>query len=119
MNIDVPIQLQMARDRFIDGQVECALSRHLDSLAPDTPMADIVDSYRVWESHRDVKTETWMSVGRRRAKAVCQVSADERMTPVLPQTETLEGMIRRLLSTSAAPPPQVNPIPLDRDLLIR
>ena len=35
--IDISIQLQMVRDRFIDGQVECALRRHLDSLGPDTP----------------------------------------------------------------------------------
>ena len=109
----------MVRDRFIDGQVECALRRHLDRLAPDTPMADIVDSCCVWESHRDVKTETQMSVDRRPAQAVCQVSADERMTPVLPETETLEDLIRRLLPTPAAPPPQVDLIPSDRDLLIR
>ena len=43
MDIDPLIQLQMVRDRFIDGQAECALRRHLDSLGPDTPMADIVD----------------------------------------------------------------------------
>ena len=43
IDIDPLIQLQMVRDRFIDGQAECALHRHLDSLGPDTPMADIVD----------------------------------------------------------------------------
>ena len=31
-DIDSSIQLQMVRDRFIDGQTECALRRHLDSL---------------------------------------------------------------------------------------
>ena len=31
IDIDPLIQLQMARDRFIDGQAECALRRHLDS----------------------------------------------------------------------------------------
>ena len=46
VDIDPLIQLRMVRDRFIDGQAECALRRHLDSLGPDTPMADIVDSYR-------------------------------------------------------------------------
>ena len=45
MDIDPLIQLQMVRDHFIDGQPECALRRHLDSLGPDTPMADIVDVY--------------------------------------------------------------------------
>ena len=68
IDIDISIQLQMVRDRFIDGQVECALRRHLDSLGPDTPMADIVDSCRVWESHRDVETEPSMSEYRRPAR---------------------------------------------------
>ena len=43
VDIDPLIQLQMVRDRFIDGHAECALHRHLDSLGPDTPMADIVE----------------------------------------------------------------------------
>ena len=51
MDIDPRIPLQMVRDRFIDGQAECALRRHLDSLGPDTSMADIVDCSRVWENH--------------------------------------------------------------------
>ena len=50
-DIDSSIQLQMVRDRFIDGQVECSLRRHLDSFGPDTPMRNILDSCRVWESH--------------------------------------------------------------------
>ena len=47
MDIDTKIQLQLVRDRFIDGQAECALRRHLDSLGPNTPMTDIVDCCRV------------------------------------------------------------------------
>ena len=42
MDIDTTIQSQMVRDRFIDGQAECALRRHLDNLGPNTPMTDIV-----------------------------------------------------------------------------
>ena len=34
MDIDLKIQLQMVRDRFIDGQTERALRRHLDSVGP-------------------------------------------------------------------------------------
>ena len=51
MDIDTSIQLQIVRDCFIDGQAECALRRHLDSLGPNTPMTDIVDCCRVLESH--------------------------------------------------------------------
>ena len=52
------IQLQLERDRFIAEQAECALRRHLDSMGPDTPMRDIVDSCRVWESHTEA-TDSW------------------------------------------------------------
>ena len=72
MDIDPLIQLQMVRDRFIDGQVECALRRHLDSLGPDTPMADIVDCCRVWESHIEVASSRQMGTDRHSPHAVCQ-----------------------------------------------
>ena len=57
-DINTSIQLQLVRDRFITGQAECALRRHLDSMGPDTPMRDIVDSCRVWESHSEA-TDSW------------------------------------------------------------
>ena len=65
IDIDPLIQLQMVRDRFIDGQAECALRRHLDSLGSDTPMADIVDCCRVWESHLEVEIEQQTRTDRR------------------------------------------------------
>ena len=44
----------MIRDKFIAGQGQCALRRQLDGLAQDTPIGEIVDSCRVWESHSDL-----------------------------------------------------------------
>ena len=41
----------MIRDKFIAGQSHCSLRRQLDSFAQDTPIGEIVDSCRVWESH--------------------------------------------------------------------
>ena len=47
----------LARRAFADASVrlqlvrECSLRRHLDSVGPDTPIRDIVDRCRVWESH--------------------------------------------------------------------
>ena len=117
IDIDISIQLQMVRDQFINGQVECALRRHLDSLGLDTPMAHIVDRCRVWESHRDVETEPRTSVDRRPALTVCQVMVDERIPTASP--ETLENILRRLLPTPALPPPQVDSIPADQGLLIQ
>ena len=112
IDIDISIQLQMVCDRFIDGQVECALRRHLDSLEPDTPMADIVDCCRVWESHRDVETEPRTSADRRLARAICQVTVDEQIPNIPPETETLENIIRRLLPMPVLPAPRTDPIPI-------
>ena len=39
------------RDRFIAGHESCDLRRYLDCVPPDTPLRDIVDRCRVWESH--------------------------------------------------------------------
>ena len=43
----------MMREKFIAGQRQCALRRQLDGFAQDTPIGEIVDSCRVWESHSD------------------------------------------------------------------
>ena len=45
--------LLLIRDRFVAGHENCALRRHLDSVPPETPIRDIVDRCRVWESHAD------------------------------------------------------------------
>ena len=49
--------LRLVRDRFITGHDSCALRRHLDSVAPETPIRDIVDRCRVWESHADLEDQ--------------------------------------------------------------
>ena len=80
MNIDPLIQLQMVRDWFIDGQAECALLRHLDSLGPDTPMADIVDCPRVWESHIELASSRQMGTDRHSPCEVCQVTEEGQLS---------------------------------------
>ena len=44
---------RMVRDRFISEQQSCELRHHLDSFPPDTPIREIVDLCRVWESHSE------------------------------------------------------------------
>ena len=44
-------RLRLIRDRFIAGHDNCNLCRHLDSVPLDTPIRDVVDRCRVWESH--------------------------------------------------------------------
>ena len=46
-------QLRLIRDRFIPGHSNCDLRRHLDSVSQETPIKDVVDRCRVWESHFD------------------------------------------------------------------
>ena len=45
----------MVWDRFIADQRSCGLRHHLDSVPPDTPIQEIVDRCRVWESHSEQK----------------------------------------------------------------
>ena len=46
-------RLRLIRARFIVGHSSCELRRHLDSVPPETPIRDVVDRCRVWESHAD------------------------------------------------------------------
>ena len=52
-NMGQTARLRMIRDRFIAGHESCDLRRYLDCVPPDTPLRDIVDRCRVWESHGD------------------------------------------------------------------
>ena len=46
-------RLRLIRDHFIAGHSSCELRRYLDSVSPETPMRDVVDRCRVWESPTD------------------------------------------------------------------
>ena len=64
VDVDASVRLQLVRDSFIAGQAGCSLRRHLDSVGPDTPMVEIVDRCRVWESHaEDVRPQIGPSSG--------------------------------------------------------
>ena len=52
----------MIRDRFIAAQRSSGLHRHLDGVSSDTPIRDIADRCRVWESHSEQK-ESGSGVG--------------------------------------------------------
>ena len=58
-DVNASVRLQLVWDIFIaGGQAECSLRRHLDSVGPNIPIRDIVDSCRVWESHAE-DTDSW------------------------------------------------------------
>ena len=53
-------RLRLMRDRFTAGHGNCDICRHLDSVPPETPIRDVVDQCRVWESHADPAVR-WVS----------------------------------------------------------
>ena len=46
-------RLRLIGDWFIAGHSSYELQRHLDNVPHETPIRDVVDSCRVWESHAD------------------------------------------------------------------
>ena len=62
------------RDSFIIGQGNRALLRHLDSVGPDTPITEIVDRCRVWESHEEINSRRVVNHEPNRPHAVFQVT---------------------------------------------
>ena len=109
----------MIKDKFIAGQRQCTLRRQLDGFAQDTPIGEIVDSCRVWESHSDpdgITTVNWESdVGnqpgdsrtRERMKSVANVQPKvvdtERQEPVVGNKEDpsmIEVLVNQLLQST-------------------
>ena len=119
MDVDRKIQLQMVRDCFIDGQADRALRRHLDSLGPNTPMIEMVDSCRIWERHCEPEIQPRIRADRRPVHMICQVTEDRPTPAISSEMESVEDMIRRLLPMPAPPPLQAAPKHSDRDILIQ
>ena len=105
-------QLRLIWDRFIASHRNCDLRRHLDSVSSETPIRDVVDRCRVWESHAD--------------PAVCRISkpTPDRIYPTYAVGDTdsdneitrvaavsglksdqnqLTDLLRRVISTSEHP----------------
>ena len=109
----------MIREKFIAGQRQCALRRQLDGFAQDTPIGEIVDSCRVWESHSDsdriptVNCESYVgnqpgdSRTRERIKSVANIQPKvvhtERQEPVVGKKEdpsVIEVLVNQLLQST-------------------
>ena len=91
-------------------------------MGPDTPIRDIVDRCRVWESHAE-DTDKW-GVGRglerpRVAYQVASIDTDSKPKDASEDSDVLGMLMRHLLLTLAASPPKATPIPSDRELLIQ
>ena len=88
------------------------LWRHLDSVPPDTPIRDIVDICRVWESHADVDDRRHVKPTLAGTRLVCLVS-DRAVRPVdwvvaavttpVVGLADLETLVQKLLLSVPAP----------------
>ena len=100
------------------GHDSCDLRRHLDSVVSETPIRDIVDRCRVWESHTDSDARRFSRPGPERALPVCTVDdpgcgRDDRMVAVVTTLLTAPDQLelRWLLPTPVAPAPPPKPVP--------
>ena len=126
-NLSPLTRLQLVRDQFIAGQVGCTLRRHLDSVEPETPIQDIVDRCRMWESHAEFVGHRGDSPTPRQPLPVYmiddagtgngQTGATADITPE--DQELLGSLMRHLLPTPVVSPPEATPIPSEHDLLIQ
>ena len=121
------VRLRLIRDRFIAGHSSCELRRHLYSVPPETPVRDVVDWCRVWESHADPAVR-W--VGKPSpdpiypAYVVGDSDSTSEPTRVAAITRSrsgpdqLEDLLRRLLMVVDSPPP-ISEVPPMEKLLHR
>ena len=108
-------RLHLIRDQFIAGHSNCDLRRHLDSVPPETPIRDVVDRCRVWESHADPAVHR---VGKPSpdpmypAYAVSDADNNietKRVATVTGQRSSLnqqEALLRRVLTPAEPPAPK-------------
>ena len=123
-DVNASVRLQLVWDRLIAGQAECSLHRHLDSVGPYTPIRDIVDKCRVWESHAEFEdTDKWgvchKSECPRAVYQVARVDTDSKPTVASEDSDVLGLLMRHLLPTPAVSSPKATPIPSDSELLIQ
>ena len=111
MDVDASVRLQLVRDMFIIGQEHRALRRHLDSVGPDTPISDIVDRCRVWESHDECNSRPMARhepTGPRGVFQVTQQISDEHSkmsTEPDPAPSEFEILAQRLHEMAQQPVP--------------
>ena len=123
-------RLRLIRDRFIAGHESCDLRRYLDCVPPDTPLRDIVDRCRVWESHADPEVRriskplpepvypTYVvEQPDYETEPVCVVTVNKPNSPVDQSDELLKKLLAVL--TPKAPPPARAPDESPRDKLVQ
>ena len=132
-NMGQTARLRLIRDRFIAGHDNCDLRRYLDCVPPDTPLRDIVDRCRVWESHGATETRrvskpvpgpvypTYM-VGQSDYddESVCVVSVNKQNNQMDQTDELLKKQLEALTTAASSPirTPEITPLEKLTQLLI-
>ena len=119
MDVDASVRLQLVRDRFIIGQGNRALRRHLDSVGPDTPIAEIVDRCRVWESHEETNCGRVDNYEPNRPRAVFQVAqcANNEHSETSTGFDVVENLMKRLSPSPVETAQGTSPSTSDYELL--
>ena len=117
-NMGQVARLRLIRDRFIAGHTSCDLRRYLDCVPPDTPLRDIVDRCRVWESHgttdirrvgKPVSDAVYPTYTVEQPKyedePVCLVSVNKQSNP----TDQTEELLRKLVEALTPVEPITTP----------
>ena len=115
-------RLQLVRDRFIVGQVGCSLRRHLDGVEPGTPIRDIVDRCRVWESHaEDTDCRGTAPILNRPLPIYPIEEVRTESGPVCSSDnqDLLESLMRHLLPILVLSPPKVSRVPSEHEQFIQ
>ena len=113
--------LHLVCDRFIAGQMECSLRQHLDSVEPGTPIRDIVDRCRVWESHAEDTDSLGACPIPDRPRPVYRIDdvRTESGPDVSSKDQDILGLLMRHLLPTPAVTPRATSIPSDREQLIQ
>ena len=117
-NMGQVARLRLIHDRFIAGHTSCDLRRYLDCVPPDTPLRDIVDRCRVWESHgttdirrvsKPVSDAVYPTYTVEQPKyedePVCLVSVNKQSNP----TDQTEELLRKLVEALTPVEPITTP----------
>ena len=118
-NMGQVARLRLIRDRFIAGHSSCDLRRYLDCVPPDTPLRDIVDRCRVWESHgttdirrvsKPVSDPVYPAYKVEQPEyedePVCLVSVNKQSNP----TDQTEELLRKLVEALTPVEPITTPV---------
>ena len=123
-------RLRLIRDLFIAGHGNCELRQYLDCVPPDTPLRDIVDRCRVWESHAEPEVRRVSKPMPEPAYPAYVINeSDYETEPVRVVTmnkpnssvDQMEELLKRLLTvlTPAVPTPAKTPETSPMDKLVQ